>query len=366
MSHQRKTTFGAILPLLLYTVLAKAAVATTRPAGECTIYGRVTDRSTGEAVELVNVFLANTTRGGSTDRSGRYIMTGIPPGSYQLVASRIGFEMQVKSVRCSAGDSVRFDFRVRARVLQQEEVQVTAVDPSEWREMLKEFKKQFIGQDDFAGDCIFHNPQVLDLEENDHDGALIANTDSVLHLENRALGYRLHVLLSEFRWNKPYNRLYYKHYTRFELIHPEDSTTATLWSRNRAQAYRGSKRHFMQSLFAGTLEEENFAVFRGSIEDILHGRGWYVSPENMAFVDRVSPDYVRLSFQGFLRIQYSGPGEIENNYIALDRGPAFVDANGYVLEPQYLTVLSQSAWADDRIARLMPMDYRPPARIELE
>ena len=88
MSRQQRMTFGAILSLLLYFVLAKASVATTRPAGECTIYGRVTDRSTGEAVEFVNVFLANTTRGASTEQSGRYIITGIPPGSYELVASR--------------------------------------------------------------------------------------------------------------------------------------------------------------------------------------------------------------------------------------------------------------------------------------
>jgi hypothetical protein len=48
------------------------------------------------------------------------------------------------------------------------------------------------------------------------------------------------------------------------------------------------------------------------------------------------------------------------NYIALPEGPAFVDANGFVLEPRYLTVLSQSVWAGNRIAHLLPLDYKPP------
>jgi hypothetical protein len=364
MSHQQGMRFRAILSLLLYFILAIGAVATTRPAGRSTIHGRVTDRSTGAAIEFVNIFLANTTHGGSTDQSGRYVITGIPPGSYELVASRVGYEIDVKSLRVTAGDSLRFDFRLAARIIQEKEIQVTAVDPVAWREMLRVFKEEFIGRDDFAGECELMNPEVLELEKDPETDILIARTDSILHFENRSLGYRLHVLLSAFRWNRIYNRLFYKHYARFEIVEPGGPEDADRWVGRRADAYRGSKRHFLKSLFAGTTQEERFAVFRGSVDQILRGEGWYMEPENFSFVERVSSEYVRLSFQGFLRIQYSGEGVVEKNYIALPDGPAFIDANGFVLEPRYLTVLSQSVWAGNRIARLLPLDYEPPGKVE--
>ncbi|MGB2959436.1 MAG: carboxypeptidase-like regulatory domain-containing protein [Bacteroidota bacterium] len=357
MSHQQGMRFGAILSLLLYFVLAIAAVATTRPAGGSTIYGRVTDRSTGAAVEFVNIFLANTTRGGSTDQSGRYIITGIPPGSYELVASRVGFEVEVKSIRVAPGDSLRHDFRLPARIIQEREIQVTAVDPAAWRDMLGVFKEQFIGTETFAGECRLMNPEVLDFEKDAESDVLFARTDSVLHFENRALGYRLHILLNTFRWSHRYNRLFYKHYARFELMQPDDPGDVDRWASRRADAYLGSKRHFLRSLFAGTTQKEGFAIFRGSLEEILRGEGWHIASEDLTIAERVSSEYVRLSFQGFLRVQYSEEEGVEKNYIALPEGPAFIDANGFVLEPRYLTVLSQSAWARNRIARLLPMDY---------
>jgi len=348
-------------PLLgaLTLCCAMAAEAAARPGEDCAIYGRVTDRTTGKPVELANLFLANTTRGGSTDRSGSFLITGIPPGSYEVVASRVGYEVEVRSIRITAGDSLRRDFRLTARIIQEEEIQVTAPDPVAWREMLGVFKEQFIGTDDVASKCTLLNPEVLDFEKDPESDLLSARTDSVLHFENRALGYRLHILLNDFRWNRLYNRLFYKHYARFETIQPDDSADASRWASQRAEVYRGSMRHFLRSLYAGTTGKEKFAIFRGSLEQILRGEGWHMAPEELTIVERVSPEYVRLSFQGYLRVHYSGRKGIEKNYIALEEGPGFIDANGFVLEPRYLTVLSQSVWARNRIARLLPMDYEP-------
>src|SRR3972149_1576890 len=55
------------------------------------IAGRVTDKQTGEALLGVNIILKGTTMGAATDEQGRYYIINIPPGTYNLQASAIGF-----------------------------------------------------------------------------------------------------------------------------------------------------------------------------------------------------------------------------------------------------------------------------------
>lgn len=53
--------------------------------------GRVTDKQTGEALLGVNIILMGTTMGAAADEEGRYYILNIPPGTYELKASAIGF-----------------------------------------------------------------------------------------------------------------------------------------------------------------------------------------------------------------------------------------------------------------------------------
>ncbi|MBU4445249.1 MAG: TonB-dependent receptor [Candidatus Marinimicrobia bacterium] len=56
------------------------------------ISGVVVESKTQEPLAYVNIFLANTDQGSSSDLNGYYSITGIVPGSYQLIASHIGYE----------------------------------------------------------------------------------------------------------------------------------------------------------------------------------------------------------------------------------------------------------------------------------
>lgn len=70
--------------------------------------GFVTDETNGLPLELVNVVLRSdegAVRGGVTNRDGSYLITGIPPGAYQVTASYIGYEPYVDSVRFAANES---------------------------------------------------------------------------------------------------------------------------------------------------------------------------------------------------------------------------------------------------------------------
>ena len=100
------------------------------------IAGRVIDAATGESLPGVNVVIAGTTRGSTTDLDGYYFILSIKPGTYTVRASFIGFAtVAVEDVRVMISKTSRVDFALREEVFQGEEVIVTATRPLVQRDL---------------------------------------------------------------------------------------------------------------------------------------------------------------------------------------------------------------------------------------
>ncbi len=94
------------------------------------IAGRVTDASTGEPLPGVNVVVVGSTQGSTTDVDGYYNILNVPPGTYRLRASFIGFTPQVvEDVRVNIDLTTTINFALQEEVIQGEEVVVTAQRP---------------------------------------------------------------------------------------------------------------------------------------------------------------------------------------------------------------------------------------------
>jgi hypothetical protein len=79
-------------------------VATQTPAASASLSGRVTD-TTGAAIADASVVVgypATNARTVTTDRTGRYVIDGLVPGSYQVAAQAIGFNKQQLDVTVTA------------------------------------------------------------------------------------------------------------------------------------------------------------------------------------------------------------------------------------------------------------------------
>ena len=99
------------------------------------IAGNVEDARTGEAVVGVNVVVVGTTLGAATDLEGAYFILAVPPGTYDLRASMIGYrEVVMRGVIVNAGRTTTADFALTERVLEFEEVVVQATRPDVERE----------------------------------------------------------------------------------------------------------------------------------------------------------------------------------------------------------------------------------------
>ena len=89
--------------------------------------GLVTDATSGESLPGVNIRIDGTTQGAVTDAEGRFVVIGVRPGTFTLVASFVGFATQrIEGVRVSVDLTTEVNFVLREEVLEGEEVVVVA------------------------------------------------------------------------------------------------------------------------------------------------------------------------------------------------------------------------------------------------
>ena len=74
------------------------------------IIGQVLDETNNEPISTVNVFLDGTTFGTTTNNAGRFEIENLPPGTYRIIASMIGFERIDKSVILLESEVTKVNF----------------------------------------------------------------------------------------------------------------------------------------------------------------------------------------------------------------------------------------------------------------
>ncbi|NUM69729.1 MAG: carboxypeptidase-like regulatory domain-containing protein [Ignavibacteriaceae bacterium] len=92
--------------------------------------GRITDSQTGEPLIGANIILAGTTYGAATDVNGRYNILNIPPGTYTVRITYIGYEQVVtENVRIVVDQTTTLDLKMTPESVTMSEVVVTAQAP---------------------------------------------------------------------------------------------------------------------------------------------------------------------------------------------------------------------------------------------
>ncbi len=359
---QTDTPYGGVaarkawpLPLLLL-VLCSQGPAT--PAPEIHISGLVRDSVSGRPLEFVNVFLAQTSIGAVTPASGRYRLDRVPAGAYELIFSRLGYALARRHIEVDTPGTYTCDVRLGSRLIPVGEVEITG-SRREWKEHLARFQRIFLGESRNAEACTLTNPEALSFKADSATGLFTAEADRPLHVENRALGYRLYVALAEFQWNLHGDFGYFLIFPRFEPLVPSPAEKAARWSENRAVTYRESLRRFLAALVRRKLGDEGFRLYAGSLEDLRQRLGRTVPPGQLALTPVRGTPFTRWVWDGWLRVEQDLPGGAHTSFLHLDRSEAFIDSTGVLRDPLSVGVLG--FWQGYRLADLLPIDYHPPA-----
>ncbi len=131
MHGQLRRSFAASLILLLIVGAGRAGALSARPPGPTgKISGRVLEAGTNQGLPGVNVVLAGTVIGGVTDADGYYYILNIPPGTYSVQASFVGFAtVTTQNVRVVQDQTTTVNFELREEAIVGEEIVVIAERP---------------------------------------------------------------------------------------------------------------------------------------------------------------------------------------------------------------------------------------------
>ncbi|MDX1741554.1 MAG: carboxypeptidase-like regulatory domain-containing protein, partial [Rhodothermales bacterium] len=117
----------AKLRKLLLTVAGTLLLVAAAQAQSGKIAGVVTDAMTGETLPGVNVIIEGTTQGASTGLDGDFVIIGVRPGEYTLVASYIGFATKrVTGVKVNLDLTTTINFELSEEIVEGEEIVVVA------------------------------------------------------------------------------------------------------------------------------------------------------------------------------------------------------------------------------------------------
>ena len=95
-------------------------------ANNARISGYLTDASNGEPLMFANVIFEGTDIGTASDNHGYYVIPNSPTGSQNLKIMMMGYETEAMNISLLANTDTRFDFELARKVIQGDEVTVTA------------------------------------------------------------------------------------------------------------------------------------------------------------------------------------------------------------------------------------------------
>ena len=92
-----------------------------QPAGS-DIRGIVVDSANGERILGANVLLKGTSRGSTTNNNGFYLISTVPPGTYDIVVSAVGYARKTIRVTVSDAEPLTLNIRISSRVIETSEI----------------------------------------------------------------------------------------------------------------------------------------------------------------------------------------------------------------------------------------------------
>ncbi|HUL44662.1 MAG TPA: TonB-dependent receptor [Bacteroidota bacterium] len=135
------------------------------------IAGKVIDAKTKEPLVGANVIVVGTSLGAATDLQGQFSIINIPPNTYTIKASILGYDpVEVRGLQVNIDLTTRNDFELNETVVEQKEVIITAERPAIQKDLTA--TTAVVGGDQIAALPVTEVTQVLNLQAGYVAGSL--------------------------------------------------------------------------------------------------------------------------------------------------------------------------------------------------
>lgn len=341
-----------------------------------TLTGTVTDEKTGKPLPFANVYLNNSSIGTTTNENGAYTLPNLPIGSLEIAVSYLGYTPIKQTLRFEQPGRKTVLFKMREG-MELEGVVIYSKKGRKREQYLKIITRELLGTGRFSKLCTILNPDVLKITKEE-DGHLMAQSNSPLIIENRALGYKIYQDLYDFDFYE--GKVYYGGNTRFELLKPESEEQKKLWRTNQKIAYRGSLKQLLTSMVTDSLKENGFRVFQeipeslrmfnsvrpinglNPIRNHLHNRieeirgSQLVQPGELE-TERLVVSETKLEVFNINKRSHSPYTDMSYGYtiITMPKGYIVINPQGWVVMPMGFEIAGDLGM--DRFANLLPSDW---------
>jgi hypothetical protein len=219
------------------------------------------------------IFIGDSRKVTASDGEGRFTLSQVQPGNYNLVVKMMGYVVLQHSFMLQNKD-VRFRFKLQEDNVLLNTVNITSMSLAERKRLLAIFMECFLGRSKNAARCKILNTDDIRIQFDKKRNILTASSSDFLTIENKALGYTMKYLLNNFT----YDRSGFRSLIRFDgTLFFEDmkgnAVQQKRWVVERVETYLGSVPHFFRSMFSNTLDENGFVVYQMLTRDAIDAYG---------------------------------------------------------------------------------------------
>jgi CarboxypepD_reg-like domain len=223
------------------------------------ISGFVYDAETDEPLVGVSVYFDGTTLATTTDNKGAFSIKAQEGLNKSLIFSYIGYEKVVLENPLAYTSKLKVLMKQDAEVL--EEVVVKGKTIFTRKEMLRAFRKQFLGDNKGGRSCKIENEDDIYLYFDSRTNVLHAEAKKPVRITNKHLQYDVSFELADFQvayysTSLDENELastFYAGTTFFKDVSKNGSA-----DKKRRQAYRGSVAHLMHTFYNNDWQKQEF------------------------------------------------------------------------------------------------------------
>lgn len=331
------------------------------------IQGVVTDRETGKPIPTVHVYISQTTIGTTTEKNGEFELSTNLTGHVTVVFSFIGYQTNTYELNLNSEQSSH-TINIELTSMRVELNQVEVIGSNrEWQQNYEVFKRHFIGTSRYAERTVIENSWVLDFER-DNNGNLRANASEPVIITNNALGYRIHIDLIDFNWDRSGLTGLYTFHSLFEELEPVNTAQQREWDQVRERVFTGSSKHFFISLYHDQLSVNRFeTVSPGTNSRVQIARPNELELSQYLFRNtqarlRISTNWKAFKLSGPVDILYGRSSPFQDNRTRSrlvpqnSSGIFIISENGELYDPKSLRL--DGEWSAERIANLLPGGIR--------
>lgn len=331
------------------------------------VEGVIFNQEDETSIPLVNVFFSGTTIGTMSNENGKFKITDLKPGQYQLIISHINFDVEIVTVLIIDRSINLGQIYISEKEMEVSSIMVEGETNNKWKRQFNRFKRFVLGENYKDRDIKVSNAYASDFIET--KGALSLGQPFPLEFENRYTGYKIYYHVEDFQMGKDVEQFVFG-YPSFTELEPANDRQKKRWDRNREVALKGSLRHFFNSLLNSNLEANQYTA---AMSELPKGTYFTSAPESTLNIPISSfdvPDYMsieptatkgvyKVSLDGFLRMNYFGEkiysGVAQTTYIEAPKGYFYLLENGLVLNPDDLKL--HGYLAKEGLYELLPLDY---------